>query len=60
MGGQSGGRGTRKGVKANHPGIKLVCITDDERVKRIRRDVAETLVSSGTWRYCPKKFKLEK
>lgn len=51
-------RGTRKGVKANHPGIKLINVTNGEDVKRIPRPIAEELVSSGDWKFCPKRFKL--
>ena len=50
-------RGTRKGVKANHPSTKLVNITNGEEIKRLPRNIAEPLVASG-WKYCPKKFKL--
>lgn len=52
------GSHTRKGVKANHPGIKLVNITDGKEIKRMRRDQAATLVAQG-WNYCFKKFKLQ-
>lgn len=53
-------RKTRKSVKANHPGEKLVTITNDTTaVERVRVSVARALVATGQWRYCPKKFKLE-
>ena len=40
-------RGTRKGVKANHPSTKLVTITNGDNIKRVHRDIAVELVSSG-------------
>mgnify|MGYP001486889121 FL=1 len=52
-------RGTRKGVKANHPSTKLVNITNGEEIKRLPRNIAEPLIALG-WKYCPKKFKLDK
>lgn len=52
-------KGTRKGVKANHPGEKLVNVTDGKDIKRISRKIAAMLVTNGGWRYCAKRFKLE-
>lgn len=51
-------KGTRKGVKANHPGVKLVTIENGIEKKRVRRDIADGLVKSGQWRYCAKNFEL--
>lgn len=54
------GRGTRRGVKANHPIGRLVNVTNGIEIKRIRWIKAQELVNSGEgWRFCPKKFKLE-
>jgi hypothetical protein len=50
-------RGTRKGVKANHASEKLITVTDEAITMRVRRSVAEAMISKGGWRYCPKKFK---
>lgn len=57
MFGDGSRKGTRKGVKANHAGEKLVNVTDGVDVKRVRRSVALAMVNTGSWRYCPKKFK---
>lgn len=51
-------KGTRKGVKSNRPGIKLINITDGAVVRRVGRNIADPLVASGGWKYCPKKFKI--
>jgi hypothetical protein len=58
------GRGTSKGVKANHPLGRLVNVTNGIEIKRIRWQLANALVNSevgrrGGWNFCPKKFKLE-
>jgi hypothetical protein len=53
------GSKTRKGVKANHPGIKLINITNDVEVRRIPRNIADKLVKTGEWRFCPKNFVIE-
>lgn len=50
---------TRRGTKANHAGEKLVNVTNDIEVKRVRRSVAAQLVATGEYRYCPKKFRVE-
>ena len=52
-------KGTRKGVKANHPGEKLVNVTNGEKIERITRKLAAQRVATGQWKHCPKKFKLE-
>jgi len=55
----SAGKGTRKGVKANHALGRLVNITNGKEIKRVRWDIAKRAVLSGTgWSFCPKKFKL--
>ena len=55
------GKSTRKGVKANHPLGRLVNITNGIEIKRIRWIKAQEYVNSGKgWKFCPKKFKLEK
>jgi hypothetical protein len=54
------GKGTRKGVKANHSQSRLVNITDGKEIRRIRWNDANQIVQSNTgWNFCPKKFKLE-
>jgi hypothetical protein len=53
-----GGRRTRKGTRANHPGVKLITVTDGIQVKRIPKTIAIDLVATGNWKYCPKKFKI--
>lgn len=50
------GSKTRKGTKANHPGIKLINVTNGEQIKRLPRNIADDLVKSGGWNYCPKNF----
>jgi hypothetical protein len=50
---------TRRGVKANHPGEKLVTVTNGVKKERVSRSVAANRVATGSWKYCPKKFKLE-
>jgi hypothetical protein len=51
-------KGTRKGIKPPQSGDKLVNVTNGEEIRRVKRSIAVTLVTSG-WKYCPKKFKLE-
>lgn len=54
------GSKTRKGVKANRSQYRLVNITNGTEIKRIRWNLAQEAVNSGTgWNFCPKKFKLE-
>lgn len=50
--------GTRKGVHPTPLQEKLVNVTNDQEIRRVRRSIAENLVKTGEWRYCPKKFKL--
>lgn len=50
------GSHTRKGTKANHPSIKLITVTNGDEIKRIPRNVADILVKSSGWSYCPKRF----
>ena len=50
---------TRKGTKANHPLGRLVSVTNEIEIRRLRYAQAYLLVDSGDWRFCPKKFKLE-
>lgn len=56
------GSKTRKGVHANHPGVKLVNVTNGEVVERVSRTVAAQRITAeritAGWRYCPKKFKI--
>lgn len=57
FGGRSG-RGTRKGVKANHPGVKLINVTNGTEIRRVKRTIAEELIRVGGWKFCPKKYKI--
>jgi len=57
-------RATRKGVRPNTTGDRLVNVTNGIEVKRIPWKIANELVTLHTdirydWHFCPKKFRLE-
>jgi hypothetical protein len=45
----------RKNHRSGYPKVSsLVCVTNGEEVKRIKRTEAAKLVSTLKWKYCPK------
>lgn len=47
---------TLKVVKSKY---RLVNVTNDIAIKRVRHDVATRMVATGEWRFCPKKFVIQ-